>query len=61
MDSIFSISRYRNAIFVNISYVRGSFNKVPDFFFVQAFKIIKIVYYCYTSYEMTDQFSGFQV
>ena len=38
-------------------YVRGAFNKFPDFF-VQAFKIVidALICYCHTSYEMTDQF-----
>ena len=45
-------------------YIRSVFNKFPDFF-VQAFKIIvdslKFSMYCYTSYEMTDQFLWFQL
>ena len=37
-------------------YICGAFNKFPDFF-VQAFKIVEnSLCYCYTSYEMTDQF-----
>ena len=44
--------------------IRGAFNKFPDFF-IQAFKIVvdswKFSIYCYTSYEMTDQFLWFQV
>ena len=43
--------------------LRGEFNKFPDFF-VQAFKIVVDSWkfsYCYTSYEMTDQFLLFQV
>ena len=40
-------------------YIRGAFNMVPDIF-VLAFKIVvdseNSVCYCYTSYEMTDQF-----
>ena len=41
--------------------MRGAFNKFPDFF-VQEFKIVEnSVSYCYTSYEMTDQFLWFHV
>ena len=41
-------------------YIRGSFNKFPDFFL---YRILELSYtlenslcYCYTSYEITDQF-----
>ena len=53
-----------NDINIDNSYIRGAFNKLPDFF-VQVFKIAvdfeNSVCYCYTSYEMTDQFLWFQV
>ena len=46
------------------THTRGAFNKFPDCF-VQAFEIVvdswKFSIYCYTSYEMTDQFLWFQV
>ena len=42
--------------------VQGAFNTFPDIF-AQAFKIVieNSVFYCYTSYEMADQFLWFQV
>ena len=40
-------------------YIRGAFNKFPDFF-LQEFKIDSVCY-CYTSYETTDQFLWFQL
>ena len=45
--------------------IRGAFNKFPDFF-VPAFKIVVDTWkfrisYCYTSYEMTDQFLWLQL
>ena len=46
------------------NYIRDVFNKFPDFF-IQAFKIVvdseNSICYCYTSYEMTDQFLWFHV
>ena len=41
-------------------YIRGAFIKFPDFFLYRNLKLLytleNSVCYCYTSYEMTDQF-----
>ena len=45
-------------------YIRGAFNKFPDFFLYRHLKLSKTLEkycYCYTSYEMTDQFLWVQV
>ena len=45
-------------------HIRGAFNKFPDFLYrhLKLSKTLKnSVCYCYTSYEMTDQFLWFQL
>ena len=53
------------AIYNHINeHLRGAFNKFPDFLFIGILKsktLENSVSYCYTSYEMTDQFLWLQL
>ena len=47
-----------------ISLLRGAFNKFPDFLYRHlklSYTLENSVSYCYTFYETTDQFLGFQL
>ena len=54
-------ANYKILLYIHIYiYIRGAFNRFPDFFLYRYLKLSwtleNLVCYCYTSYEMTDQY-----